>query len=241
MPQIILPDTSLCAIVRDEMMNPAGGIFDFVESTMPFVEYGVIVDTGSVDGTRETLEQLSGKYPNLKIFDRKFDGYATSRNFSLGKVGTKMALVLDADERLTSGDFKKLATLIDVGISGYNFDLTIVQPDMTVNGGGCHNPRLFVISPEVKYVGETTNEILYIGDRIFNNTRAFSRITDRCKSTGIAIKHFLPSQKAQLMKVAFWYESLNERSLKNGKTLNPSQLPCFQEWKAYNPMRDRYR
>ena len=33
---IVLPDTSLCAIVRDEKMNPAGGVVDFVDSTMPF-------------------------------------------------------------------------------------------------------------------------------------------------------------------------------------------------------------
>ena len=30
MKDIRLPDTSLCAIVRDEAMNPAGGIIDFV-------------------------------------------------------------------------------------------------------------------------------------------------------------------------------------------------------------------
>ena len=50
----VLPNTSLCAIVRDEMMNPAGGIADFVDSTVPFVEQAVIVDTGSLDGTRQT-------------------------------------------------------------------------------------------------------------------------------------------------------------------------------------------
>nr|MBP7708770.1 hypothetical protein [Candidatus Pacearchaeota archaeon] len=52
----ILPDTSLCAIVRDEIINPAqlpgkSGIRSFVESHVPYVEQAVIVDTGSVDGT----------------------------------------------------------------------------------------------------------------------------------------------------------------------------------------------
>ena len=78
---IILPDTSICAIVRDEIMNAAKGIVDFVESTVPFVEEAVIVDTGSKDGTREALEELSAVYPNLRVLDRPFDDYASSRNY----------------------------------------------------------------------------------------------------------------------------------------------------------------
>ena len=108
----ILKDTSLCSIVRDEKMNPAGGIRRFVDSHVPFVEEAVIVDTGSIDGTREILEEMSGKYSNLKIYDKKFRGYANARNFSLKKAGAKNALILDADEVLThknpGDDFKEL-------------------------------------------------------------------------------------------------------------------------------------
>lgn len=35
---VVLKDISLCAIIRDEMMNPAGGITRFVNSHVPFVE-----------------------------------------------------------------------------------------------------------------------------------------------------------------------------------------------------------
>lgn len=54
---LVLPNTSLCSIVRDELMNPAGGIKDFMECIVPYVERAVIVDTGSLDGTREVLEE----------------------------------------------------------------------------------------------------------------------------------------------------------------------------------------
>ena len=86
---VVISDTALCAIVRDEMINPAGGIVDFVDSTVPFVEQAVILDTGSVDGTKEALEELNSKYPNLTVAHDKFRGYAQSRNQALGLVETK--------------------------------------------------------------------------------------------------------------------------------------------------------
>jgi len=67
MNRVILPDVELCAIVRDELINPAGGIEDFVRSTAPFVGRMTIVDTGSKDGTREKLRGLQKGYPSLNI------------------------------------------------------------------------------------------------------------------------------------------------------------------------------
>ena len=103
-----LPDTSLCAIVRDEIVNPEGGIVDFGDSTVPFVEKAVILDTGSVDGTYETLLGLSELYPHLHVFQHGFEGYGPSRNRALKKIDTELVLVLDADERLTEDDFRTL-------------------------------------------------------------------------------------------------------------------------------------
>ncbi|MDO8656691.1 MAG: glycosyltransferase, partial [Nanoarchaeota archaeon] len=142
---IRLPDTSLCAIVRDEAMNPAGGIIDFVDSTLPFVEQAVIVDTGSVDGTREMLEQLESEYRNLTIVDAPFTDYASARNVSLKYAKTKIALVLDADERLNRTDFKKLsATMYATPRWGYNLKIKDIFPNGEKEGG-IHNPRLFYL------------------------------------------------------------------------------------------------
>lgn len=93
--RVILSDCALCAIVRDEKMNPAGGIKKFVDSHVPFVEEAVIVDTGSIDGTREILEELESQYPNLKVHDIKFKGFADARNYSLDYAHCKYAFSWD--------------------------------------------------------------------------------------------------------------------------------------------------
>ena len=54
-----LPNTSLCAIVRDEVINPAGEIADFLETILPFVEEAVVVDTGSIDEHDKFLKNIN--------------------------------------------------------------------------------------------------------------------------------------------------------------------------------------
>jgi glycosyltransferase involved in cell wall biosynthesis len=227
----ILPDTSLCAIVRDEMMNPAGGIIDFVDSTLPFVEEAIIVDTGSVDGTRQVLEEISGKYPNLKIYDRKFDGYASSRNFSLKQVKTRRAFILDADERLTKNDFEKLREILaETDKTAVEFKILDIRPDKTDYIYGL-NPRLFNIGRKRNFYGE-------IWERVNGITNQDTLYSD------VEIKHFSPDDKTYSKKKGEWYRLL-ETHIVCGKLKNldtpPSQLPSYKEWKAYNPKRELYR
>ena len=82
----VLKDTSLCAIVRDEKMNPAGGVERFLRSHLPYVEEVVVVDTGSVDGTRQILAGLEKEFAHLKVYDAVFRSYAQARNISLKKM-----------------------------------------------------------------------------------------------------------------------------------------------------------
>ena len=154
MGKIILPEVELCAIVRDELINPAGGIEDFVHSTTPFVGRATIVDTGSKDGTKEKLRNLLNTYPRLNIgeFDQsmkdayiQYDprvlllasrgigepdspdrfSYAAARNFAVSLTKLRWLLVLDADERLTQEDFKKIGEVMrqQPTAEGFNFDL----------------------------------------------------------------------------------------------------------------------
>jgi len=71
-----IPRFSLCAIVRDEIQNPTGGVEDFLAWTLPFVEEAVVVDTGSIDGTKEILTRAQEIYPHLKVYDPTFEGFA---------------------------------------------------------------------------------------------------------------------------------------------------------------------
>lgn len=239
-----MPDTSLCAIVRDEIENPAGGVVDFVESTLPFVEAGVIVDTGSTDGTREKLEELSLKYSNLKIYDRPFDNYSDSRNFSLDNVETKIALILDADERLTIEDFENLKKIIDKNPrQGYNFDFHDIYPNGVIRFPLAHNPRLFKLSEATRYRKKIW-EVLYLNDEPFH------RILGATVETGIAIKHFLSSEEAMTKKYEELYNMLDNYYAFEKDYLSvsvdvpkrsPSKISSFKMWKEYNPQRERYR
>ncbi len=224
---VVLPDTSLCAIVRDEIMNPAGGIKRFVDSHVPFVEEAVIVDTGSVDGTREALEELQSKYPNLRVFDHPFKDYSDARNYSLRQVKTKRALVLDADELLTherpQDDFRTLRNFMEENPSGrYHFNFLQILPNGDLANLMENGLRVFEVSGDVRYDGRFCESIPFFS---FENPLV---IGDKCK-----IKHFLPNGNGILLKKDNWYWGADF-------TKSPSEVKGFEQWKQYNPQRDNF-
>ncbi len=248
--RIILPDTSLCAIVRDELNNAAWGIIDFVDSTLPYVEAAVIVDTGSEDGTREALEELKAKYPNLEVLDLKFQGFAHARNFSLDHCKTRRALVLDADERFTRDDFGVLAEEIsatDREFHSFEFLDVYENGDEVVRV--YNNPRLFdagKIGFEME-VGEFMvwkNE--WKGCMVNYDSKPFSKVR---------IKHFRSTEEARKQKnVQFYFPILHRRDnhvqYKTTEELRKAileecppliTLPCFGDVRKYNPYRELYR
>lgn len=240
MEKLIIPDTSLCAIVRDETINSAGGIIRFVSHHSPHVEEVVIVDTGSIDGTRQVLEELQSKYANLRVHDYKFRGYAQSRNMALGLVKTKRALILDADERIISQDISKLINIIKENPHwGYNFKFLQIYFNSTSMQTG-HNPRLFTIEKGTEYKGKW--EHLY-----FRGIRA-QEIPNLTYDTEISIKHFVPEQQTEEKKTKEWYDWTNGGIIqkivyiiKNGFIPKaPSLLPSFAEWKQINPKESQY-
>jgi glycosyltransferase involved in cell wall biosynthesis len=67
----------------------------------------VVIDSFSTD---ETLEILSN-YPQVKIFQRKFDSFANQCNYGLSQITSEWVLSLDADYVLTPGLINELKTL----------------------------------------------------------------------------------------------------------------------------------
>ncbi|MEI6491009.1 MAG: glycosyltransferase family 2 protein [Verrucomicrobiota bacterium] len=53
----------------------------------------VIVDSGSTDGTQE----ITSKFPNVRVLSRAFDSFANQRNYGLQNCRTDWVLSLDAD------------------------------------------------------------------------------------------------------------------------------------------------
>ena len=248
---MILPDTTLCAIVRDEAMNPAGGIIDFVDSTVPFVEQAVIVDTGSVDGTREMLEQLGSEYRNLTVVDATFTDYASARNISLKYAKTKRVLVLDADERLTREDFKNLKKIMkEQPAIGYNFEIINIYGDEETETGGIHNPRLFTRKPK-GYLGKVyyENTDWRLGENLYVSC-PYGRKSSQGKmdeeegvtNIAISIKHFHASVLGRDAKDKNWYTEVIWSIPEYGSEMPaPSRQPHFASWKQYNPRRELYR
>ncbi|MBI2045454.1 glycosyltransferase [Candidatus Pacearchaeota archaeon] len=231
-PKIVLPDASLCAIVRDEKMNPAGGIERFVHAHVPHVEEAVIVDTSSVDGTREILEELSAQYDNLRVMDHLFVGYAQARNFSLDKARTKYVLVLDADELLTSkkptNDWKVLLRLLKKRKRGKNspniltFDFDHILPNGSHIPAPQHIKRFFVNSKKLRF----ENNDGFAWEELHGESCEYD-------DSDVKIKHFLPSEEARELKKKQWYGRWEDFR-------SPSSVESFEQWKAYNPKRDSY-
>ncbi|MEK6889910.1 MAG: glycosyltransferase [Nanoarchaeota archaeon] len=242
----ILPYTTLCAIVRDEMMNPAGGIRRFVESHVPFVEQAVIIDTGSKDGTREELDRLTREYANLRVYDEDFIDFSSARNKSLEKVKTAWTLVLDADELLTRKNFKTVRRAITDNPKhlGYSFEFRNITP----NGGNCegvaHNPRLFsrVLAPFYERPwGKKGEELFSVmlstsGSRSFDD--AVVNIPGAVKKLPASIIHFVPNFNNNMHKHTEFY-NVREGTLLRYR--QPCSLPNFNKWKALNPHREDYR
>ena len=233
---IILKDTSLSAIVRDEIMNAAGGIVDYVESIAPFVEEASIVDTGSKDGTREKLEELTLKHPNLRVFDRKFDDFASCRNYGLDQLRTKYALVLDGDERLCFHDFKQIKKIMrKEPAKGYRFTFSWIYPNsLDDTKGGGHNPRLFEVSKKIRYENSLKNSMEFLRFK-----GSFMHITYPLINTGVEIKHFCSNRDSRRKKSLLWYEAIVDKG--KAKNVAPSDIDESKLWNEYNPRREFYR
>jgi glycosyltransferase involved in cell wall biosynthesis len=231
----VLKDISLCAIVRDEKMNPAGGISRFVESHVPFVEQAVIADTGSIDGTREILEEMQSRYSNLKVVDIPFRGYADARNRAMKHVETKRILVLDADELLThekpTNDWRDLRRVIEQNPNKtYEFEVMAIPPS--------GNNYIFYDTSSLRLFDASTNYVRALWECPIMHQQALC-------IQGIMIKHFVPSQEALKRKKANWYltkkQELSDKEYIKHFQTSPSQVKGFAEWKAFNPLRDNYK
>ncbi|SEW48790.1 Glycosyltransferase involved in cell wall bisynthesis [Chryseobacterium wanjuense] len=82
---------SLAVITYNEEEN----IVRLLDSLKNTVDEIVIVDSFSTDKTKEICTQ---KYPQVKFFERKFNGYGEQKNHALDLCSHEWILFLDADE-----------------------------------------------------------------------------------------------------------------------------------------------
>lgn len=130
---------SLCMIVKNEekiLDNCLKSIENYVDET-------IIVDTGSIDKTKEIASMYT-----KKIYDFTWcDDFSAARNFSISKAKNDWILVLDADEVLKS------------------FNETSLEKFMKVYKKGIG--RIKIINKTIEKNGDENEIIHYVG-RVFN-------------------------------------------------------------------------
>lgn len=229
---MVLSDVSLCATVRDEIENPAGGIERFVRAILPHVSEGIILDTGSVDGTREMLDELKKEFSNLRVYDSSFTDYASARNLSLSFISTPWALVLDVDELIVKDGISRLSKDLRTNKKAFNID--IYEVDINLREIYGHNPRLFRTDCGFFFKNDYSgkNEHLYSPE--YERADA---LLDTQKARGVRILHFVPQnvKQARRAKMDEWYSQSSEEWVSP-----PSTRPSYKLWKAYNPRRDEF-
>jgi glycosyltransferase involved in cell wall biosynthesis len=85
------PALSACIITLNEV-DRIGACID----SLAFCDEVVVVDSGSIDGTRE-LAAAKG----ARVLERAFDGYRSQKDFAVRTARHDWVLCLDADERVT--------------------------------------------------------------------------------------------------------------------------------------------
>jgi glycosyltransferase involved in cell wall biosynthesis len=101
----------LVMIVRNE----APMIRRCLASVRPIIDYWVVVDTGSTDGTQQIVAECLEGVPG-ELFERPWVGFAHNRTEAIGfaRGHGRYALVVDADELVeTSDDFSKESLTAD--------------------------------------------------------------------------------------------------------------------------------
>ncbi len=68
----------------------------------------VVIDSFSSDRTIELL----GRYPNVEVFYRKFDGFAQQCNYGLAQIDTEWVLSIDADYVLSHAFVEEMSSLL---------------------------------------------------------------------------------------------------------------------------------
>jgi glycosyltransferase involved in cell wall biosynthesis len=186
-------------IVRDEVMNPLGGLLHMLDLHTPFFKDVAVLDTGSVDGTRQILEHLDGQYDHLHVHDAKFKGFSNARNKAKSFAKLPYVFMLDADEVFFPRYVPEIDTMFmqypeapvfSIEISEIRTELKPKKPDHC-----CWPERLFLNKGSTfkKDVGEY---LYHSKDKIEYNRDGIETPTP----SNAEILHFRPTKEGEISK-----------------------------------------
>jgi glycosyltransferase involved in cell wall biosynthesis len=150
----------LCIIARDEERF----IGDCIDSAKPFVQELIVLDTGSIDRTREIAREHGARVEHFTWCD----DFAAARNAAVDLATTDWILMLDADEQLAPDgaellqQYARMAPVIPNGING--FCPTIVSQQLDGQGGknvASRVMRFFPRLPGMRWAGAIHEDLQF--------------------------------------------------------------------------------
>jgi glycosyltransferase involved in cell wall biosynthesis len=139
---------SLCLIVRDGERSLAAAL----RSARPFMDEMVVVDTGSVDGSREIARQMGARLYEFPWCD----DFSAARNYSLNQATGDWIFWMDADDILPPESGQELRRLV-AGCPGRDaaFLITVVERKQRQRGQraetGHGHVKLFPRHPDIHF------------------------------------------------------------------------------------------
>ena len=169
---------SLCMIVRDE----EDVLARCLESVREAVDEIIIVDTGSVDGTREVAERYTDKIYEFPWID----DFSAARNYGIEKAAKEFCMWLDADDVILPEEVEKIKRLKTILPS--NTDTVMMKYAVAFDEWGrptltCYRERILRNCAQCRFRGRVHEAIVPFGNILYEDIQIEHRKT-RIADTG---------------------------------------------------------
>jgi len=151
---------SLCIITLNEQDN----LRRCLESALPIADEIVVVDSGSIDGTKEIAREFSAVWEH-----RDWEGYVNQKNYALSRASHEWVLSLDADESLSERLLSELLCFktekkIPSECAGFSMPRCVCYEGRWIRNGDWYPDRLVRLfkKSESIFIGDKVHERLYL-------------------------------------------------------------------------------
>ena len=151
---------SLCIITLNEEAN----LRRCLMSASLLVDEIIIVDSGSVDGTREIAREFSAIWEH-----RDWEGFVNQKNYAVSRASHEWILSLDADESLTRHLLSELLCWktekkIPPEYTGFSMNRCVYYKDRWIRNGDWYPDRLVRLFKKSQsiFLGDKVHERLYL-------------------------------------------------------------------------------
>lgn len=224
---------TLTMIVRDEVMNPAGGLFSTITRHVNYFPETVVLDTGSRDGTKHLLDCLSARFPSMRVYYHSdFQGYGKARNDAKGMVRTRYSFILDADEYIVKGTLDEIKRIMKRENNGNH--IGEIKLNFWDVSPGIEKPVVYpILNIRFHEVFGTS-----FNGHVYEHLESGRIIPSASVGPKYGILHFMPCGDGRLQKECDWYNRLTSHL---EKRTAPSETRSFEAWKTPdNELLNRY-